>query len=207
MLSGLQAEADKRLDEIAVTLDEPLEVHWFKHTPIMQALTESVKAWTKADCALLNAGLLMDHFPSGNVTYGDLHRICPHPINPVVVKLRGDELMEVIRASFKSDFMELKLKGFGFRGEVIGRMHFAGLDVATKIQEDGYELVTEAVFNNGAPIDRDKNYLVATADTFTFGRLLPEIARSEVKQYFLPEFLRDLLGDALQSFINKPKST
>ena len=207
MLSGLQAEADKSLDEIAVTLDEPLEVHWFKHTPIMQSLTDTVKDWTKADCALLNAGLLMDHFPSGNVTYGDLHRICPHPINPVVVKLRGDELMEVIRASFKSDFMELKLKGFGFRGEVIGRMHFAGLDVATKIQEDGYELVTEAVFNNGAPIDRDRNYLVATADTFTFGRLLPEIARSEVKQYFLPEFLRDLLGDALQSFINKPKST
>ncbi len=200
MLSVLQKEADEKLGEVAATLYEPLEVNWFKNTPVMQEFTNTIKAWTKADVALLNAGLLMDQFPSGAVTYADLHRICPHPINPVVVKLRGDELIEVIRASFKKDFMELKLQGFGFRGEVIGRMQFSGLEVTAKVQEDGDEIVTEAVLSNGAAIDRNKSYLVATADIFTFGRLLPQVAKSEVKQYFLPEFLRDLLVETLKQF-------
>src|SRR5699024_2810297 len=102
----------------------------------------------------------------------------------------------------KKDFMELKLKGFGFRGEVIGRMQFSGIDVTTIFQQDGYEVVSNVTFNGGIPVEKDKVYRIATADTFTFGRLLPEIARSEFKQYYVPEFLRDLLVEALKSMPN-----
>lgn len=203
MLIELQEEADKKLGKKIVELDHKLEVHWFKDTPIMQELTNTVLKWTNADAALLNAGLLLDQFPTGVVTYGDVHRICPHPINPVVVKLKGDELIEVVRASFKKDFMELKLKGFGFRGEIIGRMHFAGLDVTTTFHEKGYEVVTDIYFSDGSRVEKDKSYHIATADTFTFGRLLPEVARSEMKQYFLPEFLRALLVDTLKRVSEK----
>src|SRR5699024_12752124 len=86
--------------------------------------------------------------------------------------------------------MELKLKGFGFRGEVIGRMIFSGLNVETETYEDGQEYVKK-VRLNGKPLDKKHLYSIALPDTFTFGRLLPEVARSEVKKYFLPEFLRD----------------
>lgn len=199
LLEQLEQEAEQVLNKEVVNLKEPLEARWFRDTPLMQGLTDTIRDWTSADISLLNAGLLLDHLPKGKVTYGDIHRICPHPINPVAVHLRGDELMEVIRASFKRDFMEIPLKGFGFRGEVIGRMLFSGLTVETVTHPDGSESVKSAMFYDGSKIDKQKTYRIATADTFTFGRLLPEIAKSEVKEYYLPEFIRTLLLDTLKN--------
>lgn len=191
-LFHLNEESAQHLDKAIVFLEEPIEVKWFDYTDIMKQLTDTMKAWTKADCAMLNAGLLLDRFPAGDVTYSNIHSNCPHPINPCVVELKGDELIEVIRASLTKDFMELKLKGFGFRGEVIGRMIFSGLDVITEKYEDGQEFV-KSVYYNGLPLNSYATYTVALPDTFTFGRLLPEVAKSEVKNFFLPEFIRDLL--------------
>ena len=196
-LIELQETADDLLGKPIVYLKKPIEVRWFKHTEIMQQLTNTVKAWTNADCAMLNAGLLIDQLPAGDVTYGDIHRICPHPINPCVVTLNGNELLEVIRASITKDFMEMKLKGFGFRGEVLGRMIFSGIKVETAFHESG-EYVKDVTYH-GRPLDPSHTYRVATADTFTFGRLLPEVAKSETKDFFLPEFLRDLLADTLRN--------
>ncbi|MHA6251931.1 bifunctional metallophosphatase/5'-nucleotidase [Oceanobacillus sp. CAU 1775] len=202
LVESLRDAAESKLKDTVTHLEKPLAVNWYEQNEITQKLTDTLKSWTNADFALLNAGLLLEDFPKGDVSYADVHRICPHPINPVVVELRGDELIEVARASFKSDFMELQLKGFGFRGEVIGRMHFSGLDVKTKIQSDGNEQVTSVTTSNGETINRDKTYRIATADKFTFGRLLPEIARSEYKHYFLPEFIRDVLVKALKDKTN-----
>jgi 2',3'-cyclic-nucleotide 2'-phosphodiesterase (5'-nucleotidase family) len=185
------------LGEVVVHTASPIEVGWFKETKIMQELTHTLKKWTETDVAMLNAGLLLDEFPVGDITYSDIHRICPHPINPCVVELNGEALLEVIRGSLAKSFTELKLKGFGFRGEVLGRMVFSGLCVETGVHENGEEYVQEVLFDN-KPLDPDGVYRVATADTFTFGRLLPEVAKSETKQYILPEFLRDLLADTLR---------
>ncbi len=196
-LMAYQDQANDLLGETVTTLEKPLEFGWFKETFIMKQLVETLKEWTGADCAMLNAGLLLDRFEQGDVTYGDIHRICPHPINPCLVTLQGDELLEVIRASFTKQFTELKLQGFGFRGEIIGRMVFGGAIVKTSKLADGQERV-DYVEVNGKPLDVDEQYKVATADTFTFGRLLPEIARAENKQFFMPEFLRDLLADTLR---------
>ncbi|MFC4023731.1 bifunctional metallophosphatase/5'-nucleotidase [Oceanobacillus longus] len=199
MIQEMQVEADKLLGKTVVHLEQPIEVSWFTNSPIMQELTNTLRNWTKADAAMLNAGLLLDRLPAGAVTYKDIHRICPHPINPVVVDLKGDELIEVIRASLTKDFMELRLKGFGFRGELLGRMMFSGLKVETAFHRDGGEYVKRVLLENGKQVNPDHTYYIATADTFTFGRLLPEIAKSNTKQYFVPEFLRDLLAQTLRS--------
>ncbi|SHG41941.1 bifunctional metallophosphatase/5'-nucleotidase [Ornithinibacillus halophilus] len=195
-LDKLQCDAEKALSEVVVHTKEPIEVKWFEETSIMQHLTDTMLQWTKADCALLNAGVLVEEFPVGDITYGDVHRICPHPINPCVVELTGRELMEVVRSSLTHEFTHFKLKGFGFRGKVLGRMLFSGLKVNTDFHEDGQEYVTNISFDK-EPINPEQTYTVATADTFTFGRILPEIARSKLKTYFLPEFLRDLLVETL----------
>ncbi|WP_010647360.1 bifunctional metallophosphatase/5'-nucleotidase [Oceanobacillus massiliensis] len=194
----MQLKAEAFLSEKVVHLDKPLEVSWYTETKVMEELTNTIREWTEADAAMLNSGLLLDGLPAGNVTYRDVHRICPHPINPVVVDLKGAELIEVIRASLSKEFMEYRLKGFGFRGEMLGRMVFSGLEVVTGLHKDGNEYVQQVMLDNGQPVDPDKTYYIATADTFTFGRLLPEIAKSNTKQYFVPEFLRDLLADTLR---------
>ena len=192
-LDEYHEEANKILGKEIAHISEPIKVKWFENTPIMMELTHTLREWTNADCAMLNSGLLLDEFSPGTITYNDVHRICPHPVNPCVVELSGDELLEVIRASFTKELMELKLQGFGFRGEVIGRMVFSGLEIGTVIQSNGHEYV-KSVLLEDKPLHGDQTYTVAIADIFTFGRLLPEVAKSTRKDYFLPEFLRDLLA-------------
>ncbi|QHE53430.1 bifunctional UDP-sugar hydrolase/5'-nucleotidase [Pontibacillus sp. HMF3514] len=185
------------LKDVVVRLNEPLDVHWFQETKVIKELVYTLKEWTDADISMLNAGVLLEPFSEGPVTRGDIHKICPHPINPCKVTLTGSELLEVIRQAHTKRFMELKLKGFGFRGEVLGRMVFSGVEVETEKDQEGNEHVREVRFQ-GEPLDHKRTYTVATADTFTFGRLLPEISHSRDKYYFMPELLRDLLSSTLQ---------
>ena len=200
-LNRLYEKAEKVLQKPIIQRKKPIEVNWFKSTKIMEYLTEELREFTKADISMLNAGILLDVFPAGTITYGDVHRICPHPINPCVVELSGNEIIEVVRASLTKEFMELKLKGFGFRGEVLGKMIFSGLEVKTAYHDNGREYVKEVLYL-GNPLRLDRMYLLATADTFTFGRLLPEIAKSETKKFFLPEFIRDLLVKTLKEYFS-----
>ncbi|WP_138418528.1 bifunctional metallophosphatase/5'-nucleotidase [Aquibacillus sediminis] len=180
-----------QLNQPVTYIDQPIKANWFAETKMMKRLVATLKAWTTADVAMLNAGLILDGLPAGKVSYGDIHRICPHPINPCVVQLSGSELLEVIRASYTKTFQEYKLKGFGFRGEVIGRMVYDGIDI--DLTSNGLEEQVREVRINDEPIQPDKTYSVATADMFTFGKLLPEISRATDKQFYMPEFLRDLL--------------
>jgi len=198
-LSQLNVEADKLLNKPIVTIEEPLVVNWYEETEIMKHLTNTITEYTDAECGLLNAGLLLENFPKGEITYKDVHRICPHPINPAVVYLRGDELTEVIRATLTKQFMQFRLNGLGFRGEVLGRMVFSNLQVQTKPLPNG-ELFVESIQFHDEKLQPNKIYKVATADTFTFGRLLPEIAKAKNKQYFLPEMIRDLLVKTLKTY-------
>lgn len=197
LLNSWGTQADKQLANVIIHTDKPIEVDWFQETELMRHLTLTLQEWTGADCALLNAGILLDSFPEGDITYGDVHRACPHPINPCTVTLNGNELMEVVRVAFTKELTELGLNGFGFRGKVIGKFVFAGISVETIINEQGDEKVIN-VSMNGMPINKSSTYNVATIDTFTFGRLIPPVAKAADKTYYLPEFMRDLLTKTLQ---------
>lgn len=196
-LNHLEKSALEKLATPITTVEEPLRVDWFKETPLIKRLTDTLLQWTKVDCAMLNAGLLLGDLPAGEITYKQIHRICPHPINPVVVELTGQELKEVVRVTQTDEFMNLKLKGFGFRGKLIGKMAFSGLDVQMDQHPSGKKYVKE-LYIVGKKVQDNETYTVATADMFIFGRLLPEIAKSHRKDLFLPEFIRDLLVHTLK---------
>lgn len=199
LLEKLNLDARGVLDEVLCTLDTPIETNWFKETPFMRKFTEQLRLWTDADIGMLNAGLLVEPFEAGPVTYGDVHRICPHPINPVVVSLTGEQVMHVVESALSKELVGLKLRGFGFRGEVVGRLVFANLHVETYFDEDGVERVEEVLFD-GVPLEPKRTYRLATGDMFSFGRLMPEIANAEEKQLFLPEFIRKILVHTLMDW-------
>jgi len=199
LLKKYEKEARDKLQQPVAQINTPLEVDWFDETELIQKLTHVLKKWTKTDVAMLNAGLLLESLEAGMVTHQDIHRICPHPINPCVVELYGDELLEIVRASCTDAFMNFELKGFGFRGKVIGKMVYDGIDVETDINHDGTPFIKNVTYC-GEPLKSDRTYSIATADMFTFGRLIPEIAKASQKTYFLPEFLRDLLKYTLRIY-------
>lgn len=179
-------------------LPKNLSANSFEESELSQLLCSALTEWCSADCAFMNAGILIEGLDQGIVTEFDIHRICPHPINPIVVPLNGQKLKEVLVETMNDQYMTLEVKGFGFRGKVFGKIiydniQFAGKGAAMKIRIGGKDL------------EPDHIYRVATIDMFAFARFYPVITRSE-KQFYLPEFLRDLLSWKLAELFPVPKN-
>lgn len=191
LLERLDQKQRQIMNEELAVLPYDLPVRWFEPSIGPELLAEALKEWCNTNISMVNSGVLLDSLPIGGITRGDVHRICPHPINPCIVTLRGDRLKETILHAFTERMQRLELKGFGFRGEVLGRMAFSGIEVHTKKLADQAEHV-ERILIDGQSIDMKKEYQLATLDMFTFGKLYPAIAESTSKVFFMPELLRDV---------------
>lgn len=196
-LNHMIEQATNALAQPIVYLPEPLHMDWFSPSPFASLLAQALNEWCESDIAMVNAGVLLASLPKGVVTKGDIHRICPHPINPCKVYLRGSELKEVILQAETEQMKQLRVRGFGFRGEVMGQMVYDGVTIEKETMSDGQEHVRR-IFIHHQPIDEQKTYAVATIDMFTFGHLYPEIYRAK-KQYYMPEMLRDVLAWKLKN--------
>jgi 5'-nucleotidase len=185
--------------EIVAELQEDLPLQWFAPSPFSKLLAAALKEWCDGDIGMVNAGVLLEPLYKGIVTKKDLHRICPHPINPCKVYLKGDELKEVILQANTEEMKHFPVKGFGFRGKIMGQMVYDGVELQTEIMKDGAERIRH-IFINGEALDANKTYAVATIDMFTFGYFYPEIHRAPQKTYYMPEFLRDLLAWKLANY-------
>lgn len=159
---------------------------------LARLLCETLRSWCNVDSAFLNEGLILHNLTSELVTEYDLLTVCPHPINPAVVNLSGAEYQEVIRLALDEKWVDMVIKGLGFRGTFMGKMIFEGVEV--KHTKNSHSILV-----NGKPIEREARYQIAIPDMFTFGQLFPEIRRAEQKEYFFPEFMRDLLRWKLQN--------
>ena len=187
MIKGYMTKGKELLGNQVVHLPEAIQTHPLKESPLAELLCKALHEWCEADCAFINAGLLLAGLEKGSVTRYDLLSICPHPINPCVVELSGQELIEVLRQTFDEKWPHLQVKGLGFRGTVMGSFHYSGIVV--KQHNHGKEF-----FVGTGKIIPSQKYKLAIPDMFTFGRFFPEVYRAENKNYYLPEFMRDLLA-------------
>jgi 5'-nucleotidase len=174
------------LNQKVTTLSESLVNDPFQETEFSLLLCSALREWCSADCAMINAGLLLGPL-SGDVTDYDLLTICPHPINPCVIELTGKELAEVIVLTKDESLPHKQIKGLGFRGTVLGVFVY-----------DRISYQENRLFVNGKELDVEKTYTLALPDMFTFGHFFKGIFEGKERKYFLPEFLRDLLKWKLQ---------
>lgn len=196
VIDRMQEEASGALQYKLAELQEPLNIDWFAPSPLANLLAEALKEWCDADIGMVNAGVLLESIPTGAVTREVLHRICPHPINPCRVTLTGEELREVLQQSIQPEMEELKVKGLGFRGKVMGKMAFSGLELESEFFSDG-TLQIKAIRVKGKEIQSHDAITIGTIDMFTFGRMYPSIVRAKHKKFFMPELLRDVLAEKL----------
>ncbi|HLU20952.1 MAG TPA: bifunctional UDP-sugar hydrolase/5'-nucleotidase [Bacillaceae bacterium] len=170
------------LNETVTYMDNSLSFSWKEPSPLAELLCEALHEWCNADCTLINSGVVLTPLNSGRITKYDLHQMLPHPINPCIVELSGAELKEILLHAEDESWSELPVIGLGFRGSVMGNF-------VTK----GVVIDNNEVFINQKPLEPENMYKLATTDMFTFGKFFPEIQRSQIKQYLMPEFLRDIL--------------
>jgi len=153
-------------------------------------LAESVYEFTNADCTIINAGLIVKGIEAEEITEFDIHRMLPHPINVVRVKLTGEELKKVIVKSQKQEYMHEHAQGLGFRGDIFGGYILYRLGF---IESEG------RYFIDGKEIQNDEYYILGTVDMYTFGRYFPSL-KGLPTEYIMPEFLRDIFKQKLLEF-------
>lgn len=176
-------EKGKSLLQKKVSEVELLTADYFEDSDLPQLLCEALREWTGAECAFLNAGLILGPL-EGAVTKFDLLSVCPHPINPCTVTLEGTELREILRMTLDESLHHLEVKGMGFRGKVMGKFVYDHIEISADHSE---------ILVNGQRLHPARTYKVAIPDMYTFGKIFPEIVRANTKFYYMPEFLRDVL--------------
>ncbi|MBU9712990.1 bifunctional metallophosphatase/5'-nucleotidase [Bacillus tamaricis] len=197
-LHFLTGKAETKLERSVTFLEYSMTVDWYKETPLIKLLAEGVREWCQGEIGMVNAGVLLGNLTSGNVTYQDIHRICPHPINPVTVIISGEKLLETIRQAQTKKMVEFALKGFGFRGKILGAMIFDGLTINESVESPISFVQDKDILIHGESLSKKRLYKLATLDMFTFGHLYPAISSNKEKKYYMPEFLRDILAWKLQ---------
>jgi len=161
----------------------PLPQNLFGPSPLASFFGRALIAYTKADCALFNAGIFLGSLDKGWVTKESLHTLLPHPINPCIITLDGAELKEIYKLSLNEEWPHIEIKGLGFRGTLMGAM----------IYERLYENRHGKLYAGNREVITGQTYTLATLDMFTFGFFFPSLKQAE-KDYCMPEMIRDVLG-------------
>lgn len=197
ILTYWERKAEKNLAEQVTIIDEEMPATWFEESILGNLLAEGLNSWCKGSIAMVNSGVILDRLPQGKITKRDIHRICPHPINPCVIKINGNEIWSLLQRSMEEEIQKKEIKGFGFRGKMVGMLSLDGMEVYFKTNANNKKVIEDILINDD-PIQRDKFYNLATIDMFTFQRLFTELYQPKQVQFFLPELIRDILEFRLE---------
>lgn len=190
----MQAE-DQLREQVAVT-DRSLSIDYEQESPFANLLAQAVRHFTGTGLAIVNSGQLLGPLPAGEISIGMLHALCPSPINPCVVRLKGAEIIQALEESLSSEFYHKEIRGFGFRGKVLGVLALDGAEVVYDEQRPEGDRIRQ-VSIEGVPIRNEDDYTVGTLDMFTFKIGYTSLANGRDIVYMLPELLRDLLREEL----------
>jgi len=197
VIQRYRKQAAKVLSQPTAWIDQPLEIRYDAESDLGNLLADSLRRVTGAEIGLVNSGQLLDHIPSGLLSKGMLHQICPSPINPCRARLKGETLLRSLEQSLMKEFQERTVIGFGFRGKVLGNLSSSGLRVQYDPTAPPGQKVRQ-VWVGDAPLDPQRWYTVGMIDMFTFGVGYPELKNGLDFTFYLPEFLRDILEKDLQ---------
>ena len=197
------AEDIDRVNDFLIKGEEALEVPVFYNpapltqrlagdSPLSSLFGRALVTYLDADCGLFNAGIFLGSLEEGWVTKGDLHSLLPHPINPCLVHLKGEELLTIYEQSLDPKWTELPIRGLGFRGTLMGSM----------VHEHLYRNRDGQLFAGNRPVKEGATYTLATLDMFTFGFFYP-LLKEAPKEYIMPEMIRDILGWYGRKYFNE----
>jgi len=197
IISRYRISAGKQLSRIIATLDEALPASADRETPLPNLLAAGIRRWTGADIALINNGQLLGGLAIGDATAGELHALCPSPINPCVMKLYGRHIRMALEQCLLPEFYDKPVKGYGFRGEVLGTLAVDGMEIVYDSAKPPMDRLVKVLISD-RPMEDDKQYTVGCLDMFSFRIGYESLADGEDYQFFLPEFIRDVLERELR---------
>jgi 5'-nucleotidase len=198
LIAESRRESAAVLDATVAVLAEPVPLSWTGESPLANLMASGLRAWTGAEIGLVNAGQALFGLPAGRVTRGRLLELCPGPINPCRLLLSGKHIRQALEEALLPEFTAKEIRGFGFRGKVLGTLAVDGLTVEADLDRPAYGRIRR-VLVGGEELDPGRQYVVGTIDMFTFGAGYVSLSQGTQVEYLLPELLRDVLAAQLRS--------
>jgi 5'-nucleotidase len=197
LLEHYRESSRKALDLEVARLRQPLSLDWYSESPLGNLLAAGLRRWTGADIGLVNSGQLLQGLKEGSITRGRLLDICPCPINPCRLRLSGANLLQALEESLLAEFQQKPIRGFGFRGEVLGVLSVDGMRIEYDPARPPMNRIISVTIGDD-PLVMDLEYIVGTIDMFTFSIGYLSLGEGKQIEYLLPEFLRDVIAAELQ---------
>ncbi|CAG7631301.1 bifunctional metallophosphatase/5'-nucleotidase [Paenibacillus allorhizosphaerae] len=192
LIEQASAAAAARLGQVVARLPIDMPVDWYGESKLGNLLAAGLRTFTEAEIGLVNSGQLLHGLSQGPLTAGMLLELCPSPINPCRVMLTGAQLLLALEQSLLPEFMDKPLFGFGFRGKVLGCLCVDGMDIEYDPQAEPYRKIRNVAVG-GRPLLSEQLYAVGMIDMFTFKIGYESLSEGTEVQFFLPEFIRDVL--------------
>ncbi|MEX1338363.1 metallophosphoesterase [Hydrogenibacillus schlegelii] len=191
-----EAASAANLERPVARLARPLGVSYVAESPLANVLARAIRRATEADVAFVTSGLLLHGLSAGVVPYAAVLSACPHPISPCVLSLRALELKQILSDALRPSRMTAEVRGYGFRGRVLGHPAVDGIDV--EVAEAGDRRAVVALLKDGRRLVDEEVLRVATADMFVFMRAYDGLHhRPETVTYCAPFYLRHYLAEEL----------
>jgi 2',3'-cyclic-nucleotide 2'-phosphodiesterase (5'-nucleotidase family) len=198
LIKHYEDQAKAKLAAPVTKISQNLEIDYGQESELGNLLADSLARWVGTEIAIVNSGQLLGGLKKGVVTRLDLHAICPHPINPVSVEMTGEQIRLSLEESLLSEYQTREIRGYGFRGKVLGNLCVSGLKVYYDPHEPAYQKIKCIEFQ-GKNLQDQQTYRVATIDMFLFGSGYLQFKKARLITYHLPEFLRDVLAFGLEN--------
>ncbi|MCM3631197.1 bifunctional metallophosphatase/5'-nucleotidase [Paenibacillus glycanilyticus] len=197
IIGGYREAGQQRLSRVIARLEAPLPALPERESPLGNLLAAGLRRHTDAEIGIVNTGQLLGGLQQGDVTEGQLHALCPSPVNPCRMLLSGANIRAALEEALLPSFTGMPIKGYGFRGEVLGTLAIDGMEVEYDPARPEFHRIV-SILVNGQPLSDDREYVVGCIDMFTFHIGYLSLGQATEVSYYLPEFIRDLLATELR---------
>ncbi|WP_201008768.1 bifunctional metallophosphatase/5'-nucleotidase [Paenibacillus glycanilyticus] len=197
IIGGYREAGERRLSRVIARLDAPLPALPERESPLGNLLAAGLRRHADAEIGIVNTGQLLGGLQQGDVTEGQLHALCPSPINPCRLLLSGANIRAALEEALLPSFTGMPIKGYGFRGEVLGTLAIDGMEVEYDPSLPELHRIV-SIHVNGELLSDEREYVVGCIDMFTFHIGYLSLGQATEVSYYLPEFIRDLLAEELR---------
>jgi len=185
-------QAGKNLSKKLYSLDTYLDHSLTKENAIGNLLADSLKDISKTEIGIINSGVISKGVKKGAITRKLLHKICPSPLNPTCIELKGVDLYNTLEKSLQREYQLNDGRGPGFRGKYLGNIQVShNVRVIFNPHEKPFQKI-KSITVDGNPLEPDRWYTVGTSDYLQRGSGYPDLGNNRNEKY-RPEFLRDVL--------------
>lgn len=188
-----QQRSKQALSDPVTSITDKLSIQLHQESSLGNLLAAGIRKWTQSDLAIINSGQILQSLLPGEITREMILEMCPSPINPCRMRLNGAQILQALEETLLVENREQIIRGFGFRGTVLGMLCLDGIKVYYDPHGKPLQKIVRTILDNGESIALEQEYCVGTLDMFTFGIGYLSLKEGTDIKYYLPEFIRDVL--------------